>query len=204
MIIRLTSIVAASLLLTSCAISNYDPVEHYLSKRDLSMPTAQSFQSCRGYGCQYIDEVNLTQKEWRTIDRLFRPKAKTAQAERKKITQAIAQFEKIVGSKTGTSEDIWGTFQKGGHKQQDCVDESTNTTIYMLALKERGHIKHNTIGTPQSRVPFLRWPHQTAVIQDNKTSERYAVDSWFHNNGKPPEIIDFKTWKDGWKPKKDH
>jgi len=123
--------------LCACAIQNFDPVEHYLSKRALSMPSENSFESCRGYGCQYIDELQLTKSEWRTIEKPFRRKTKTAEQERKKIKQSIALFEQIVGEHTGTSEDVWGTFQKGGHRQQDCVDESTNTTIYLLALEQR-------------------------------------------------------------------
>ena len=127
-------------------------------------------------------------------------RAKSARAERKKLAQSIAEFEKIVGQYNGTSEDIWGTFQKTGHKQQDCVDESTNTSIYLSTLKNRGHLNFHEVVIPQSRFPLMKWPHQTAVIVEKETNISYAVDSWFHNNGMPPEIIELKIWKDGWKP----
>ena len=203
MIQRAMLLFCTTMMLSGCAGKNYDPVEDYLSKRGLFMPSATQFQSCRGYGCQHIDTLELTSKEWKQIEKPFKHKAKTAKQERKQIIQSIAIFEQIVGEYTGTSEDIWGTFQKTGHKQQDCVDESINTSIYMLALQQRGHINFHTIGMPQSRVPFLRWPHQTATIRDNETEQLYAIDSWFFDNGKPPVIIEFETWKKGWKPEKD-
>lgn len=194
---------AALLLLTACTTQPYDSLDHYLTKRGLTQPTADSFQTCRAYGCQAIDTITPTEDEWKSIDKLFMPKAKSAKAERKKIALAIAAFEDIVGSKNGTSEDIWGTFQKTGHKQQDCVDESTNTSIYLTVLNHRGHIHFHDIQAPTSRVPIMNpvsWPHQGAVITDKETQEHFVVDSWFHNNGAPAEIIPIETWKDGWKP----
>lgn len=194
---------AALMLLTACTAPPYNNLDLYLTKRGLSSPTSESFQTCRAYGCQKIDTITPTPGEWHKIDKAFSPKAKSAKAERKKIALAIATFENIVGGKNGTSEDIWGTFQKTGHKQQDCVDESTNTSIYLTVLKQRGHIHFHDIQAPTSRVPLLNpvsWPHQSAAITEKETNEVFVVDSWFHNNGAPPEIIPIETWKDGWKP----
>lgn len=190
------------LLLAACASNPYDSLNAYLQKRAVTPPTANSFQSCRAYGCQKIDTIELTDSKWKEIDTIFNPPAKSAEQEREKISKALASFETIVGDITGTSEDIWGTFQKTGHKQQDCVDESTNSSIYMRVLEKRGHLKFHIPRVPQSRVLFMRWPHQTAVITEIETGQEYAVDSWFHNNGKPAEIIELDTWKKGWKPEK--
>ena len=192
--------IPALLLLGACSSSPFDNLGHYLTTRGIEKPTAQSFSTCRGYGCQIVEIIEPTKEEWRAIENTFHPPAKSARAERKKMAASIAVFEEVVGNINGTSEDIWGTFQKTGHKQQDCVDESTNTSLYLLALKERGHIKFHSIDVPQSRVPFMKWPHQTATITEIKTGDRYAIDSWFHNNGHKPEIIPFETWKKGWKP----
>lgn len=192
----------ALLLLTSCAGSSFNSLDHYLSKKGIQRPTSSNFETCRAYGCQKIDSIELTKIQWKQIDTAFRVKARSARAERKQIAQAISSFEQIVGNINGTSEDIWGTFQKTGHKQQDCVDESTNTSIYLRVLEARGHIKFHTIEIPQSRVPFMKWPHQTAVIMEKESGQKYAVDSWFHNNGQQPEIIELETWKTGWKPGK--
>ncbi len=199
--IRLSMLIACALTLSACAAShNHETLNNYLAKRGISAPSANEFQSCRAYGCQKIDKPTLSKKDWKKIDKAFRRKAKSAEAERKKIAKAIAAFEAIVGEQTGTSEDIFGTFEKTGAYQQDCVDESINTSIYLRVLEERGHLKFHRAYTPQSRVSMWRWPHQTAVIQELETSERYAVDSWFHDNGAPPEILPLKTWKKHWRP----
>ncbi|MFK7840181.1 MAG: hypothetical protein AB8B83_07600 [Bdellovibrionales bacterium] len=195
-------IIGTLLPLSACANSTFDPVEHYLAKRNLSPPSTTQFQSCRGYGCQFIDTIILNEDEWAIIDAPFKRKAKTPKDERDKIIKSIAEFETIVGTKNGTSKDVWGTFQKTGHTQLDCVDESTNTSMYMLALQKRGHIHHHIIGTPQARVSLRQWPHQTATLIENETKQVYAIDSWFYNNGEPPRIIEFETWKDGWSPRK--
>ena len=43
-------------------------------------------------------------------------------------------------------------------------------------------------------------PHTTAVIEDIGTGTRYAVDSWFFDNGIPPAIVELSAWKKGWGP----
>lgn len=198
---RLYVLFLTALILVACA-AHYDSLDDYFVQRQLQQPTRDTFQSCRGYGCRFKDEVTLSKKEWASIDKIFKPKSKTPAQERKKIAKAIAAFETTVGNYTGTHEDIAGTFEKTGFYQQDCVDESTNTSIYLRVLEARGHIKHHKIEPPMVRLPIDtgRWPHQAAVIKEIKTGEAYAVDSWFYENGAPPEIIPLAEWKQGWKP----
>ncbi|MGH1398410.1 MAG: hypothetical protein ACRBCT_04270 [Alphaproteobacteria bacterium] len=190
------------LLLSACAVQP-TTLETYLSKRSLSLPEKGSFQTCRHYGCQIIDTITPTKKEWRSIEKPFKKRIKSAQAERQAIAQSIATFETVTGNYNGTHADQWGTFQKTGHDQQDCVDESINTSIYLTILANRNRLKFHTVNIPQSRVPFMKWPHQTATITQIDTNEKFAVDSWFHDNGHAPEIIPFEEWKKGWKPKRD-
>lgn len=201
--VHLIIALVAPLLLNACADKNYNALDAYLTKRAIDLPEKDSFQSCRGYGCQFVDTIAPNKRDWKRIEKPFLKPAKNVEQEREKIAQSIAAFEDVVGEHNGTSADIWGTFQKTGHNQQDCVDESINTSMYMRVLEQRGHIKFHTVETPQSRVPFLRWPHQTAVLKEKDSGKIYAIDSWFHDNGLPPEIVDFKTWKSGWKPDKE-
>ncbi|MCC7304871.1 MAG: hypothetical protein IT558_01275 [Alphaproteobacteria bacterium] len=189
--------------LAGCAGTS-DSYKMYLQKRGLTeAPTTKSFQHCHGYGCQVVSDIALTKKEWQSIERIFKPKARNAEKEREKIKKAIGLFEKLAGAKDGTSEDIAGTFRKTGRNQLDCVDESTNTTLYLSLLESQKLLRFHTLRPPMMRLPIInagRWPHQTAVIVETKTGIPYAVDSWFHDNGTDAEIIDLKTWKEGWKP----
>ncbi|MBI2233552.1 MAG: hypothetical protein HYU57_00805 [Micavibrio aeruginosavorus] len=198
-------------ILSACAATPPDEpyaYQKYLESKDLRMPAAESFDHCRGYGCAYRDNVALSDTEWGKIAHPFR-KATTAEAEREAISQAIAELEQIVGEKTGTSGDIAGTFGKVGTHQLDCVDESTNTTIYLAVMDKKGLIKHHSISGPTTRTPFTGmaqgrfWPHQTAVIFDNKTNAAYAVDSWFRDNGAPADVVPLHDWLYGWGPQED-
>lgn len=47
---------------------------------------------------------------------------------------------------------------------------------------------------------LLGWPHTTAVISETVSGRRFAVDSWFHDNGQPPEIVALDIWRWGWSP----
>jgi len=63
----------------------------------------------------------------------------------------------------------------GDPTQEDCVDEATNTTSFLLILQSHGLLKYHTVGIPFSKEALLKatlegdpvkyWPHWTAVIQ---------------------------------------
>lgn len=195
-------LIAVSLFLAACSSTQGNSYQNYFDQKGLGIQTPEAFQNCRGYGCKFIDDISLPQSDWNEITRAYgRPK--TPEAERESIKRTVALFEQKVGAINGTAEDHWGTFRKLGDKQQDCVDESTNTTVYLTLLAQKGLLKFHTVEPPTARFPLIhagRWPHQTAVISQNDTSEFFVVDSWFHNNGVPPEIVPLKQWKEGWKP----
>jgi hypothetical protein len=198
----------ASLLMMGCAGGGQSgDYAAYLKGKGLQPTTLEKFSHCRAYGCQKIDTVSLNKQEWRAIEKAFKPKPKNAEAERQRISKAIGVFETKVGAITGTEEDVGNTFSEFGPHQLDCVDESTNTTVYLALLQEKGLLKFHEVSAPTSRVPFVHyagtWPHQTAVIlEKNRRDGFYAVDSWFHDNGIPAEIVPLKEWKSGWRPEK--
>jgi hypothetical protein len=111
-------------------------------------------------------------------------------------------MEKIVGAKNGTSTDHAGTFDNADYAGQlDCNDEAINTTTYLRLLKINGLMNFHAIEDMRTRNFFFTgWPHTTAVIREIKTGERYAVDSWFYDNGRPATIVPFAQWKDNYQP----
>ncbi len=197
------SLSIAVLILSACSGgAPFQPYQNYLDQRDLKPPAPESFQHCHGYGCKHVSEINLSKKQWRKISHVFKPLSKNAKKERQRIAKAITLFENYAGAQAGTGDDHWGTFQKTGDFQHDCVDESINTTIYLATLEQKKLLKFHTVGAPQSRVPFGRWPHQAAVIQETETAALFVVDSWFHDNGFAPEILLLSEWRTGWNPEK--
>ncbi len=197
-----TAALAFLLTLVACSSIPGD-YKSYLEGRQVGLSTPGNIRHCHGYGCRKISNVPFTKADMTPVKALFRPTSKTPEQERRRIAKAIALFEKKIGPRAGTANDVRGTFRKTGDHQLDCVDESTNTTTYLSLLENAGLLKFHTLKGPTMRVPIIhagRWPHQTAVIEETGTKTLYAVDSWFRDNGAPADIIGLKEWKQGWKP----
>lgn len=165
-------------------------------------PSLKQFEICQGGGCAQDDKISLTPAEWQPVATLFVPAPANAQAERKQIALAIGVLEEIVGKKAGTSGDLAGTFSNSAYKgQQDCNDEAINSTTYMRLLKQNGLMQFHEIEDTRTRNFFFTgWPHATAVVREIKTGDRFAVDSWFYDNGHPATIVPFAVWKANYKP----
>ena len=84
---------------------------------------------------------------------------------------------------TGTSTDKGGNWAGWGLPgQMDCIDESTNTTIYLRMLQKDGLLRWHQAGDRATRWTPFTWPHTTAVIEERDSLLRWAVDSWFLDN----------------------
>lgn len=163
-------------------------------------PTLNQFEVCQGGGCAKVSKTALSGTEWQAIASLFSEPAANAEMERGLVSQAIGLLEEVVGQKIGTSGDLAGTFNNE-YGQQDCNDEAINTTTYLRLLQQGGYLKFHTIEDMRRRNFFLfGWPHTTAVIREMKTSNEFAVDSWFYDNGAPAAIVPLKQWKDNYQP----
>lgn len=149
--------------------------------------------------------VHLTGEEWKTVIAPFEKKAFNAQEERERIAHAIANMEQVVGEKSGTYRDKAGATIRGhGFYQLDCIDETANTNKYLKFFKGQNLIRFHDISGPARRGTFIdgAWPHNTAVVTQTSNGQSYAIDSWFHENGKPPTIIPLDEWLEGWTPEK--
>lgn len=187
------------------------PVSPIRSVKDISdakkslfieYPTPDRFSICHGHTCRYTVDVSLSDVEWVLVKDLFDTSASGPVNEREQIQKAIGLLETIVGEKTNTSEDKGGNFAGLGLQgQMDCIDESTNTTVYLTMLQKKGLLKWHQVNRRTSRGIFsLQAPHFTAVIGETDSNKDYAVDSWFLDNGHPPYIIPLKKWERGWEP----
>ncbi|MGA7179978.1 MAG: hypothetical protein WBX11_10380 [Thiobacillaceae bacterium] len=165
-------------------------------------PTPTRLSVCLNYGCDTVKVVGFRPNQWAAIKALFRNPPATAEQERDRLKMAIALIEFIVGDLAGTSQDKAGDLAGLGLPgQQDCIDESVNTSLYLTLLESVGLMRFHTVGDRASRGYFPHgYPHTTAVIKERISGKEYAVDSWFFDNGKPPVIIPLQIWKDGWSP----
>ena len=182
----------------NAALSDINRIYH-------QMPSLHDFSVCTGGGCAEALQVELTDDEWQKIVQVFAKDDSveaSAALEREQIAQAIGVFESIVGVKTSTATDRAGTFGNSDYPGQlDCNDEAINSTTYMRLMRQYGLIRFHEIEDTRTRNFFFTgWPHSTAVIRELATSERYAVDSWFYDNGFPATIVPFAVWKSGYIP----
>jgi hypothetical protein len=175
-----------------------EPAE-YFKQKGVAVPRPERFTVCHGYDCTYRSEIELTAAEWASVRALFQPLPPTAAAERRAISAAVALLERQVGQRIGTSADTPGLayIAAGDPTQQDCIDESTNTTLYLTLLSEAGLMRWHAVASVASRGVFLdlRWYHQTAVVRERNSGEEWVVDSWFKGNGEPPVIVTLHAWQ---------
>lgn len=178
--------------------------EHYMKKRDFPIyDGSDQITICHGFGCRIKSTATLDSNDIRLIKRSYGGPHSNPALERRGIARAIATFEQIVGPQTGTDADVAGTYNNSGNDQFDCVDESINTTNYMRLLEMQGLLKHHRVRKPISRTFFTSGklgPHQSATVMEIATTDIYAIDSWFRDNGEIAEVVDIETWKNGYTP----
>lgn len=168
------------------------------------IPVLHGFDVCIGGGCAEVINVSMTDEEWQTVVSVFVNAGVIADAEQERslIAAAIGVLESIVGAKTSTTTDRAGTFGNSDYPGQlDCNDEAINTTTYLRLMRQNGLIKLHEVEDTRTRNFFFNgWPHSTAVIHEIASGQRFAVDSWFYDNGFPATIVPFKVWKSGFTP----
>jgi len=118
--------------------------------------------------------------------------------ERQQLRQAIALLERETGAITGTWRDLGGNVAGAGQPGQlDCIAESKNTTTYLQLISDAGLLKWHVVEDRQKRNPLIFNVHWAAIIRDTRDDRRYAVDSWFLDNGEPPYVQPLEDWKSG-------
>jgi hypothetical protein len=170
----------------------------------VDQPSPKAFSVCYRHSCAQVDVIGLSEPQWQGVRALFPEPAYSAEQERQRIAEAIAYLEREVGPIIHTEHDKRGNIEgfMGDGNQLDCVDESSNSTTYLTLIEQDGllHWYRTDERATRGFLIFGGWPHTTATIRDRHSGERWAVDSWFHDNGEPPEILPLAKWRDGWSP----
>jgi hypothetical protein len=169
----------------------------------IEAPAPAAFSVCHRHTCAEVSGVGLTPAQWDLVRQIFTPPAANAAAERAMIRAAVGQLETAVSPLVGAENDRAGNLSGflSGSSQMDCIDESTNTTTYLTMMQRDGLLRWHRVANPSTRgFIIFGWPHTTAVVEEVASGERWAVDSWFHDNGVPPEVLPIDQWKSGWAP----
>lgn len=199
---KLLVAIVLSLLLTGCAEIFHERMSDLLIRRNINDPVPSNFYICYAYGCKKRALISLTSSEWNSIRQVFSSKPESPSRERENIAKAISILETIAGKRTGTGDDLGGSFPGAFKKNQmDCVDEALNTSVYITMMEKDGFFQfHELYRLARRGVLINGWPHQASVIVEIDSGREYVVDSWFLDNGKPPFILPVEVWKSGWRP----
>ncbi len=201
-IVCLAAAAGISALLLGCTHERLGPVSQHYIDFHTEAPRNNTVYVCHAYGCRMQTAFRFTDADIAQLKALMTKtrKADTPHEERRAVAYAIGWMETRTGDVIGTSADRPGMdfSASGDPTQQDCVDEATNTTSYLLILERNGLLKHHTVGTPFSKENLLRgvagWPHWTAVLKENANGQKWAVDSWIYANGENPAIVEAEKW----------
>lgn len=192
-----------ALAMAGCTYERDGPVLGHYQQFSVEAPSPKNrVNVCHAYGCKQQTAFTFKAPDIAEIRAIIKKntKADTPAEERRGIAYAIGWIEQRVGKQIGTSADRAGMDfgASGDPTQQDCVDEATNTTSYLVVLAQNGFIKHHTVGTPFAKEDLTRgvagWTHWTAVLKENKSGQKFAVDSWIYANGENPAIVETEKW----------
>lgn len=188
--------------LTACTFERDGPPAYHYQEFKSREPSGNTVFVCHAYGCEKQSPIKFGPDQIKQIAEVMQKtkKANTSFEERRAVAYAVGWMERYVGDRIGTSADRPGMEFNGpgDPTQQDCVDEATNTTSYLLVLENNGLLKHHTVGRPFSKGNILlgvsNWPHWTAVLWETTNKQKWAIDSWIYQNGENPVVIEAEKW----------
>lgn len=171
-------------------------------KAFIGKPQPEAYSICLHNTCHDIAFVSLSKQQWQQVMTIFSIEAASAEIEREHIKQAIALLETMTGQQTLTHLDrAKNNLAKGITGQMDCIDEATNTTVYLRLIAEADLLKWHQQAPRISRgILTGNAPHTTATIIETASQQRFVVDSWFEDNGEQPHVVPLAEWQSGWKP----
>jgi hypothetical protein len=205
----LFSLLLVAVGLTACVSERYGPPSQHFAEFRVAPPDpkTRAVEVCRAYTCAQKSTYYFSKKDIAELGALMRKvkRSDTPAEERRAVAYAIGRIEVKVGKKLGIKDRPGMEFGGSGDPtQQDCVDEATNTTSYLLVLQETGLMKLHTVEIPFSKGDLLKatlqgdpvkyWPHWTAVIKEKKSGQKYAVDSWIYEQGENPAVVKVEDW----------
>ena len=190
-----------------CGYSSSDDMRKHYMKFGTDPPHGNKVTVCHAYSCKQQTAYTFSREDIAEIAVVMNKvkRADTPFEERRAAAYAIGHIEAKVGAKLGINDRAGMQFTAANNPtQQDCVDEATNTTSYLLVLQTNGLLKHHTVeGTMYKQNlarglatlnPVKYWPHFAAVLKEKESGQKYAVDSWSGPNGENPAVVKVEDW----------
>lgn len=199
-VLRLRRVLLLPLLaLPAVGCASFLGPESFLTERQIETPSAERMTICTGETCENRREIALTERDRATLRAFFDGTAGDPAAEREAMKTAIVWLESRVGvdgkrppteelDKQNVKEVFWN--------YHSCVDDTANTTTFLLTLKQLGVLEQHEVEGQAYRGLILdgKVPHFTAVIREKASGEEYAVDTWLYTPGEPVIVKPLSDW----------
>lgn len=158
---------------------------------------------CYGYSCAAQAEIHYSAPQLEEIRHLLASASDPA-SERERLADAVGRLYRWAGEQSDIHNDRAGNYADAGVPgRMDCIDHSTSTTRLIALLEGQGLLRwHHGLERQPRRFLGLMINHWSAVIEETPVpaggeARRFAVDSWFVNNGEPAVILPLDAWKKG-------
>lgn len=171
---------------------------------------------CYNYGCLSEDEVLYSEAQLQAVGDLLGD-AQSAVHERALLGVAIGWMLGWAGRQTPIAADRGGNMADDGvYGRMDCIDHATTTTRLLRLLERRGALHFHRVLAPVRRARLLIFEHHAAQVAElppaggtngadgaeggshsGAEEARYAVDSWFFDNGQPAVVLPLDRWLAG-------
>jgi hypothetical protein len=178
--------------LGGCVYYQKGPPTVHFEEFSAKPPKGDTVTVCHAYGCKEQTPFTFSQEDIEDLDLLMASvrRQDSPAEERRAIAYAIGWMERRVAPTVGTARDRPGMqyLGSGVKGQQDCVDEATNTTSYLLVLQRNGLIKHHAVERPFAKDSLSKWTHWAALIREEPSGIQFAIDSSGSPNGENPTV----------------
>jgi len=161
---------------------------------------------CYNYGCLAQAEIVYNEQQMTEIGSLLAG-AKDAAQERAVLGAVVGRLLGWAGEQSPIKADRGGNYADDGvNGRMDCIDHSTTTTRLLRLIERRGALRYHRVVDRVLRRRFVIFEHYSAQIEEIAPAKagaapaRYAVDSWFFDNGRPAVVMPLARWLDGESP----
>jgi hypothetical protein len=156
----------------------------------------QDVEICYHYGCTKRAGVHLSDAQLKRVQAEF-AEVQDAAAEREAIARAVAVMYATAAEQTPIWQDRGLNIDDDEvDGRMDCIDHSTNTTMWLRVVHEQGWLKYHDVGPRARRGRFI-FEHWSARVVERGTQDEFAIDTWFLDPGQPATIFPLDVWQRG-------
>lgn len=167
----------------------------------------EAINVCFNFGCAAEQSVRFSEPRLTWAQELLAT-ADSAERERSLLSLVVGRLHGWAGEQSPIAADRAGNYEDGGVQGgMDCIDHATTTTRLLALLERRGALRFHRVLSPAHRGVFFE--HYSAQIEEigpelmpaeTEHIRRYAVDTWYVDNGRPAPVMPIDLWKEGSDP----